>query len=260
LSTLFAVSGSAQTPVAKISGDVVRVDGQNLELRAKDGERLRIELSDHVRLSARSPVGVDAIKQQAYVGATAVPQADGTLLASEVHIFPESMRGTAEGHRLLPPEAGKDQTSNMTNATVTGVTGGKSASTMTNAVVSKVSPAENALTMTLAYPGGEKTVVVPQGALIMKTEKTVDRSALVPGAHVVAYAIKQPDGTLLSEHVNVRQGRLRAARLSGGARERRERAQVGDLCERRTALDQRRHYACRRGAASASVLRARTGT
>src|SRR5215467_8226802 len=93
LSCLFAVSGFAQTPVAKISGDVVRVDGQNLELRARYGQKVRVELSDHLRLNARSPAGADALKQQAYVGATAVPQPDGTLLASEVHVFPESMRG-----------------------------------------------------------------------------------------------------------------------------------------------------------------------
>src|SRR5215831_16494963 len=137
LSSAFVLGASAQTPVAKIAGDVVRVDGQNLELRSKDGKQLRVELSDHLRLSARSPAGVDAIKQQAYVGATAVPQPDGTLLASEVHVFPESMRGTAEGHRLLPPEPGKEPKSTMTNATVTGVTGGMGTSTMTNATVSK---------------------------------------------------------------------------------------------------------------------------
>jgi hypothetical protein len=203
LSMLFASSASAQTPVAKISGDVVRVDGQNLELRAKDGERLRVELSDHLRLSARSPAGVDAIKQQAYVGATAVPQPDGTLLASEVHVFPESMRGTAEGHRWLPPEPGKAaEKSTMTNATITGVTGKKSSNTMTSATVSKLSPGDSALTMTLTYQGGEKTVVVPQGTPIMNTE-AADRSALVPGAHVVAYAVKEPDGTLLSDRVSV---------------------------------------------------------
>src|SRR5215831_4875738 len=162
LSSAFVLGASAQTPVAKIAGDVVRVDGQNLELRSKDGKQLRVELSDHLRLSARSPAGVDAIKQQAYVGATAVPQPDGTLLASEVHVFPESMRGTAEGHRLLPPEPGNAaEKSTMTNATVTGVTGNKSSNTMTNATVSKLSPDDSSLTMTLTYAGGEKTVVVP---------------------------------------------------------------------------------------------------
>ncbi len=43
-----------------------------------------------------------------------MPQADGTQKAVEIHIFPEAMRGTGEGHRpwdLMP-------NSTMTNATV----------------------------------------------------------------------------------------------------------------------------------------------
>ena len=32
------------------------------------------------------------------VGVTAMPKADGSQSALEVHIFPEAMRGTGEGH------------------------------------------------------------------------------------------------------------------------------------------------------------------
>jgi hypothetical protein len=32
------------------------------------------------------------------VGVTAMPQPHGSLSALEVHIFPEAMRGTGEGH------------------------------------------------------------------------------------------------------------------------------------------------------------------
>jgi hypothetical protein len=38
------------------------------------------------------------IKQGSFVGVTAMPQADGNQRALEVHIFPEAMRGTGEGH------------------------------------------------------------------------------------------------------------------------------------------------------------------
>ena len=54
------------------------------------------------------------VKQGGFVGITAMPQPDGTQKAIEIHIFPEAMRGTGEGHRpwdLLP-------NSTMTNATV----------------------------------------------------------------------------------------------------------------------------------------------
>ena len=74
--------------------------------------------------------------------------------------------------------------------------------TTTNATVSSVAPGERALRMTLTYKGGEKIVVVPEGILVFMTE-VADRSSLVPGAHVVAYVAKQPDGVLLAERVSV---------------------------------------------------------
>ena len=51
-----------------------------------------------------------------YLGTTATKQADGTFLASEVHVFSEDQRGTGEGHRPLgsAPQSG----ATMTNANV----------------------------------------------------------------------------------------------------------------------------------------------
>jgi hypothetical protein len=197
-----AVSASAQTPLVKLGGDVVMLDGPNLELRSRGGETLAIRLSDHLRISARSPAGVGMIKQGAYVGTTAVAQPDGTLVASEVQVFPESMRGIGEGHRPMSPGSGAAAGTTMTNATVAGVAGGKAGNTMTNATVSSVAPGERALRMTLTYKGGEKIVVVPEGILMFMTE-AADRGSLVPGAHVIAYVAKQPDGILLAERVSV---------------------------------------------------------
>src|ERR687887_575826 len=79
----------------------------------------------------------------------AVPQPDGTLRAIEVHLFPDSMRGTGEGHRPWDLRPG----STMTNATVSGAAaaGSKSSSTMTNATVSNVAGRK----LTLKYSGGE---------------------------------------------------------------------------------------------------------
>src|SRR5262249_58220721 len=55
------------------------------------------------------------IKKNSFIGVTGMPQSDGSQKAVEIHIFPEPMRGTGEGHRpwdLVP-------NSTMTNATVT---------------------------------------------------------------------------------------------------------------------------------------------
>jgi hypothetical protein len=199
---LGAVPAWAQTAPARISGDVVRLEGQDLEMRSTGGDKVGIKLSDKLRVSERSPGSAGTIKAGAFVGVTAVPQADGMLLASEVQVFPESMRGTGEGHRPMSPDSGVAAGSTMTNATVASVGAAKGGNTMTNATVASVASADGAVHWKLTYKGGEKDVVVPPGATILITE-IVDRSALVPGVHAVAYVMTQPDGQLVSERVSV---------------------------------------------------------
>ena len=71
-----------------------------------------IALPEKVSINLRTPTDISAINSGSFVGATASPRADGTLVASEVHIFPESMRGTGEGHR---PMEGANTMTNATN-------------------------------------------------------------------------------------------------------------------------------------------------
>jgi hypothetical protein len=134
-----------------------------------------------------------------------VPQQDGTLRAVEVHLFPDSMRGTGEGHRPWDLQPG----STMTNATVAKVQarGGKPGkqSTMTNATVAKVSGAGGSKTLQLKYKDGEKTVVVPPGTPVVKMAPA-DRSRLTPGAHVFAIVTREPDGGLVAQRITVGQG------------------------------------------------------
>jgi len=104
-----------------------------------------------------------------------MPQADGGLTAVEVHIFPESMRGTGEGHYPwdLQPK-----------------------STMTNANVEQVVSAVEGRTLTLKYKDGEKKITVPANAPIV-TYVAGDKSDIKPGAKVFIVAVKQADGTLV---------------------------------------------------------------
>ena len=109
-------------------------------------------------------------------------QPDGTLRALEVLIFPESARGTGEGHRPwdLQPQ-----------------------STMTNANVAKVTAAPQGRMLTLRYKDGEKKVVVAEDAPVV-TSAPADRSALVPGAHIfIVAAQREPDGTFTASRVTV---------------------------------------------------------
>jgi hypothetical protein len=103
-----------------------------------------------------------------------MPQPDGSLNAVEVHIFPESMRGTGEGHYPwdLQPQ-----------------------STMTNANVEQVVSAVDGRTLTLKYKDGEKKITVLANAPIV-TYVPGDKSDIKPGAKVFIVAVKQADGTL----------------------------------------------------------------
>jgi hypothetical protein len=196
---VFAGAVVAQTALVKVSGEVVVVDGVNLELKSSEGT-IAIRLGDQARMSARSPTGLDAIREGAYLGTTATPQADGTLRASEVHVFAESMRGTGEGHRPMANEPGHT----MTNATVANVGGRKQRDAPADATVVSVDniPAEHELRVTLRYKGGEQVVIVPDDVPVVMTEPG-DRAMLVPGTHIVAYLAQQPDGSLLAERVTI---------------------------------------------------------
>jgi hypothetical protein len=189
----------AQMPPQKIAGTIVKLDGLKLEVKPLTGEPLTITLADNFRLSARSAAGPAKLRPGTFVGTTAVTQPDGTLLASEVHVFPDSMRGTGEGHRPLDSQPG----STMTNATIAGVASGDAPrGAIANATVTGVSATAHARRLTLTYKGGEKTVIVPDAVPIAMVEPS-DRSLLVPGAHVIVYAAARPDGSLAADRLTV---------------------------------------------------------
>ena len=175
----------AQTPspTQRIRGDVVALDGVHLQVRSRAGETLAVTLADNYAVNAVTKVDLTAIKPGTFVGVASMPQADGTLTALEVLVFPEAMRGTGEGHYPWDLKPG----SMMTNATVT-----------TAGVVAQ----SGGHRMTLQYKDGEKTIVVPADAPIVTFEPG-ERAMLVPGAHVLLTAAKQPDGSLTAARVVV---------------------------------------------------------
>jgi hypothetical protein len=206
--TLVAGAAQAQQPTRQqpqqqqhLRGDVVALKGDTLEVKSRAGQDVTVKLADDARVTLAEKADLGSIGQGGFVGTTAVPQPDGTLRAVEVHVFPDSMRGTGEGHRPWDLQPG----STMTNATVAKVqTGGKrqGRSTMTNATVANVTESGAGRTLELKYPDGEKKVVVPPGTPVVKLE-AADRSRLTPGAHVFAIVTRQPDGTLLAQRLTV---------------------------------------------------------
>jgi hypothetical protein len=173
-----------ETPV-RVRGAIERVDGDTYFVKSRDGSELKLKLAPKAIVTAIVPASLADIKQGSYVGTAAMPMADGSQKALEVHIFSEAMRGTGEGHR------GFDL---------------KPSSTMTNGTVDKTAASSDGEVLTLKYKDGEKTIIVPPGIPIV-AYLPGDVSELKVGARIfIGAANKQPDGSLQAGRVNVGRG------------------------------------------------------
>ena len=163
-----------EPPPVRIRGTIERIEGATCLVKARDGAELKLTVADNAQIAGVIKASLTDVKPNSFVGVTAMPQPDGGLHAVEVHIFPESMRGTGEGHYPwdLQPQ-----------------------STMTNANVEQVVSAVDGRTLTLKYKDGEKKITVPASAPIV-TYVPGDKSDIKPGAKVFIVAVKQADGTL----------------------------------------------------------------
>jgi hypothetical protein len=173
---------SAQQQNVRVRGEIVKADANTLIVKARDGSELTINLTDNVRVSGVIPAKFEDIKTGTYVGASAMPQPDGSQRALHIHIFPEALRGVAEGHFPYDLQPG---------------------STMTNATVAEVTGVADGQTLNVKYKGEEKKIVVPAGTPIV-TYAPGNKDELKPGAKIIIMAAqKQPDGTLQAGSVNV---------------------------------------------------------
>src|SRR5438552_614142 len=176
------VMAQTAAPTQRIRGDVVALDGLSLQVKSRSGEMLAIKLADNYVVTAVVKIDMTAIKPGAFVGTATIAQPDGTLTSLEVLVFPEAMRGSGEGHYPWDLRPG----SMMTNATIADVAG--------------VGPGGRKIT--LKYKDGEKTIVVPEDVPIV-TFEAGEKSMLVPGAHILLTATRQPDGSLTAARVAV---------------------------------------------------------
>lgn len=175
----------AQAPQGKpvtIRGKISAVEKQSLKVTTSAGEVL-VRLPEKLNIGGVEKAKLSDISTGKYVGTTAVKEPDGNLKALEVHIFPESARGTREGHRPWDLQPG----STMTNANVEKVEA---------RAVEKV----QGQLLTLKYKDGEQKVFIPPGTPIVKNVSG-DRSLLKVGTGVYIAAVRGEDGTLTASRI-----------------------------------------------------------
>ena len=176
---------SAAQDTVRVRGAIDRVEGELYVIKTRAGAEVKVKLPDNVMVVALTRASLADIKQGSYVGVAGMPQPDGSQKALEVHIFPEAMRGTGDGHRgwdLQP------------------------SSTMTNGNVEQTAASSAGQTLTLKYRDGEKKILVATDTPIV-TYAPGEKSELKAGAPIfISAATKLPDGTLTTPRVNVGRG------------------------------------------------------
>jgi hypothetical protein len=174
-----ASPASAQETV-RLRGTIERIEGPVYIVKNRDGEEVKLTVTDNPLFVAIVKSSVADIKPGMFVGSTGMPQPDGTQRAIEVHIFPETMRGTGEGHYDWDLKPQTKMTNANVEQTVAGVDG---------------------QLLSVKYKDGEKKLLVTPETVVV-TYVAGDKADLKPGTKIfVGAAKKQADGTLQTPRI-----------------------------------------------------------
>jgi hypothetical protein len=152
----------AQDAPPRVRGTLDQVNGNALAIKARNGTSTTAQLKGDAPVIVVEKGAMSDIKDNSFVGITALAQPDGAIKAVEVHVFAEPLRGTGEGHYpwdLMPN------------------------STMTNAVVTQQVKKVEGNRLSLKYKDGEKTIVVPSDATVVNLVPG-NKADLKPGAKI----------------------------------------------------------------------------
>jgi len=210
VAALTTLAGAAQAAeLQRVRGTIEKSDAGTVTIKTTDGTSETVQVGG-AKFAWVVKSSLDQIKEGTFIGTAT--KGENPMTALEVVLFPESMRGTAEGHYgwdAIPDHtaggSGPVVKSSMTNGTVKTSGAGASAggapkvkSSMTNATVASSNAGSGSggeRTLTVTYDkDGSKTIVVPPKAPIVAFDPA-DKSILTPGAKIFVVAAK--DGAKL---------------------------------------------------------------
>jgi len=164
-----------------VRGVVASVSDTELVVTGKDGQTTTVKLAPHWGVAVLKPINADAIQPGSFIGTTEMPQADGTGVSVEVHVFPPGVK-MGEGHYPWDLQPGSMMT-NGTVGTVSAVSGGRA--------------------IEVSYPSGTRHIVVPPNIPIVLITLGGDESLVKPGTAVFVAAVPGADGTLTANNVSI---------------------------------------------------------
>jgi hypothetical protein len=177
LLALVCATADAQTSV-RVRGTITAIDGNALMVKSREGQDLKLTMPDNVGVAVAKAIKFEDIKQGDHVGATARKQADGMLVAIEVHYLPPQVPSSQIPWDLAPDTS------------------------MINADVEAMVQATGKRELTLNYKNGVEKVLVPEGIPLVRTVPG-NRADLKVGEYVFVIAQVKPDGTMFAPRIQV---------------------------------------------------------
>src|ERR1700736_2660459 len=123
----------AVTPLSGVIGKVQSVTDSSIDVQTGSGV-VHVDVTRPLTTYKQMPSDLSHVTSTSYVGVASTEQADGKEVAKQIIIFPEELRGAAEGSVLTDPP-GATTHSRMTNGSVSRPA--VSHSRMTNGMVQK---------------------------------------------------------------------------------------------------------------------------
>ncbi|HEX5327342.1 MAG TPA: hypothetical protein VFW75_11790 [Acetobacteraceae bacterium] len=227
LSLTAGAMGAQQS--TRIRGTIEAVNGNTVAIKSYAGKTVDVKIDANTRFASVLPSSLADINSGDFIGAGATGPEDD-LQAIEVVIFPDSMRGTGEGHyawsvpatvaqadshagaaaaSAAPPVQGT-----MTNGTVASsapaggpATAGGAATasgappvqgTMTNGTIAANTGTSDGKELTVSFNGGKQVkILVPPGVPVVRFAPA-QHSVLTPGAKAFVVANRPGGGSELS--------------------------------------------------------------
>jgi hypothetical protein len=177
-----------------VRGSVVSASANQVVIKSDTGN-VTVALAQPFHVYTRASSDLAHVKENSFIGVTTVKQSDGSEKATEIHVFPEELRGLGEGSRMMAPDAGASA-SRMTNGNVSAsrmTNGTATQSRMSNGNVSST----NGSSLVVQYAGGSQNVTVPPNTPV--TELKLTTKNLAAGDQVALLLTKAADGSLTAD-------------------------------------------------------------
>ena len=183
----------AAPPLSGVIGKVQSVTDSSVEVQTPSGV-VHVDVKQPLTTYKQIPSDLSHVTSTSYVGVASTEQANGKEVAKQIIIFPEELRGAAEGSVLTDPP-GATTHSRMTNGSVSRPAA--SHSRMTNGTVQK----GGGTTLVVQYQDGSKTISVPANVAV--TLVAPEKVTLAGGDTIYLTTNKLPDGTLTTNKILV---------------------------------------------------------